>query len=191
MSELRLASTSLSRRRLLESAGIRVHAESPGVGEESTETDPVRLVRELALRKARAVCARSPEDWVIGADQMAFDLDDRVPFGKPRDTADHLRMLRGMVGRRHALVTAVALVGPGFADTITEQTVMTVRADLEDAELEAYVATGEGSSCAAGYAAEGRGAFLFERIDGDFFNVLGLPLLRLIELLRARGWRFR
>jgi septum formation protein len=99
-------------------------------------------------------------------------------------------MLRSMVGRRHALVTAVALVGPGFADTVTEETVLSVRADLDDAELEAYVATGEGSGCAGGYAAEGRGAFLFERIEGDFFNVLGLPLLRVIGLLRARGWRF-
>jgi septum formation protein len=191
MPALRLASTSPSRRRLLEAAGLSFTAESPGVGEESAEADPVRLARELALRKAGAVSARSPSDWVIGADQVASDLAERRPFGKPRDPEDHLRMLRAMVGRRHALVTGLALVGPGFADVVVEETVMTVRADLEDAELAAYVATGEGSGCAAGYAAEGKGAFLFERIDGDFTNVLGLPVLRLFELLRARGWRFR
>jgi septum formation protein len=190
MPELRLASTSPSRRRLLESAGLGFVAESPGVGEDSAETDPARLARELALRKAGAVSARSPGDWVIGADQVAYDLADRRPFGKPRDPEDHLRMLRGMVGRRHALVTGLALVGPGFADVVTDETVMTVRGDLEEDELAAYVATGEGSGCAAGYAAEGRGAFLFERIDGDFTNVLGLPVPRLFDLLRARGWRF-
>ena len=191
MPDLWLASTSPYRRRVLQAAGIPARAESPGVGEESDETDPVRLAGELAVRKAVAVSARNPSGWVIGADQVAYDLVDRVPFGKPRDPEDHLRMLRGMVGRSHALVTGVALVGPGFVDTLHDETVMRVRADLEDDELRAYVATGEGSGCAGGYAAEGRGAFLFERIDGDFFNVVGLPVLRVIGLMRARGWRFR
>jgi septum formation protein len=190
MPELWLASTSPYRLRMLEAAGIRVRAQAPGVDEASSETDPVRLARELALRKAEALSARRPGDWVIGADQVAHDLVDRAPFGKPADAGDHLRMLRAMVGRSHALVTGVALVGPGFADAVTEVTVMRVRADLDEAELRAYVATGEGTSCAGGYAAEGRGAFLFERIEGDFFNVVGLPLLRVFTLLRARGWRF-
>lgn len=191
MRELILASTSPWRRALLAEVGLAVRCEAPGVDEASDEADPEALARELAVRKARAVAARFPDAWVIGADQVAFDLEDRAPFGKPRDPADHLARLRGMVGRTHGLVTGLALTGPGFEDVIAEETRMVVRADLADDELAAYVATGEGSGCAGGYAAERRGAFLFARVDGDFFNVVGMPVLRLFELFRHRGWRFR
>jgi septum formation protein len=193
MPDLYLASTSRWRQRLLADAGIPVLTESPGVDERSvTIADPVGLASELARRKARAVFARHPESWVLGADQVGFDLDPPGElFGKPTDPEDHLRRLRSMVGRRHALVTAFALVGPDIERVEHETTVLTVRADLEEEELRAYVASGEGSGCAGGYAAEGRGVFLFERIDGDWSNVIGLPILRVMTALRAHGWRFR
>lgn len=192
MPELILASTSPWRRRMLEAAGIEIRGEAPGVDESLvTEDDPIALARELAVRKARAVARRFPEAWVIGADQVAAALDgDRSPFGKPTDPADHLARLRSMRGGRHVLVTGYAILGPGVAHVGHCETVMHVRADLEDRELEAYVASGEGAGCAGGYAAEGQGGFLFSRIEGDWFNVLGLPLLEVLTVLRAHGWRY-
>jgi septum formation protein len=197
MPDLILASTSWYRQQLLRDAGIPFRAVSSGVDERAvTIARPDALARELARQKALAVARREPEAWVLGADQVAFHLDDdgrpaSGPFGKPADPEDHLRTLRAMVGRRHALLTAFTIVGPGIDVQGDETTVMWVRSDLEEDELRAYVATGEGSDCAGGYAAESRGVFLFERIEGDWSNVVGLPVLRVLGALRAAGWRFR
>jgi septum formation protein len=197
MQQLILASTSPYRRRLLDAAGIEVRVEAPGVDESEVKlTDPVALARELARRKAAAIAARHPGAWVLGADQVAYALDaqgnpDGEPFGKPLDPEDHLRRLKSMVGRRHALVTGFALLDPGEQTVRHETTVLKFRDDLEEAELAAYVASGEGSGCSGGYAADGRGVFLIERIEGDWSNVIGLPVLAVLDLLRARGWRFR
>ncbi len=140
-----------------------------------------------AEAKAAAVAEDNPHDWVLGADQVAHQ--DGEMFGKPRDAADHLERLRSMRGRTHALVTAWVLVGPGEAARGVCTTRMHVRADLEEAEIRAYVLSGEGSGCAGGYAAEGHGGALFARVEGDWFNVIGLPVLDVLEALRARGWR--
>lgn len=188
MTDLVLASTSPWRLKMLVDAGLLVRGVAPGVDERSDEPDPVRRAEALALRKARAVAAREPGAWVIGADQVVFDGVEI--FGKPADDADHLARLRGMRGRAHALITGVALLTPGGERLLHERTAMHVRADLTEDELRAYVACGEGSGCAGGYAAEARGAFLFERVEGDFFNVIGLPLLRVFGALRELGWRF-
>lgn len=193
MPELILASTSPYRRRMLEDAGFRVRAEAPEVSEDAPSSVPevAQLVCELATRKARAVADRHPSAWVIGADQLAFFPDQpRRPIGKPADAPAHLAMLQEMRGRAHVLVTGLAVVGPGVDHVSSHQTVMHVRGDLTDEELGSYVATEEGRYCAAGYAAEARGAFLFSRIEGDFFNVQGLPVLAVIQVLRELGWRF-
>lgn len=196
MDRVWLASTSPWRRRLLQAAGVRVEVEAPGTDERAvTLPDPVALARELARRKALAVAERHPGDWVIGSDQVGFDPEIGEPFGKPDDPGDHLRRLRALAGRPHVLVTGVALIRVGRdgevdEEVFDERTTLHVRADLSDDELRAYVATGEGSGCAGGYAIEGLGAFLFERIEGDWFNVVGLPLLGLMSALRERGWRF-
>lgn len=191
MPQLILASTSPWRRRILHDAGLPVRCEAPGVDESTvTSKDPIVLVRELARRKAHAVAERHPSDWTLGADQVAYDTETLEIWGKPPDPAEHLRRLKSMRGRRHTLVTGFALVTPEGTTVKHERSDLWMRADLQDAELERYVATGEGSGCAGGYAAEGLGAFLFERVEGDWFNVLGLPLFRVLGLLRARGWRF-
>jgi septum formation protein len=126
---------------------------------------------------------------VVGADQVLWDGHEVI--GKPADAADHLRRLRGFRGRSHTLLTGWHVVGPGGVHRSgVERTVLWVRGDLSDAELAAYVATGEGTGCAGGYAVEGHGAWLFERIDGDWFNVVGLPLLAVLTALRELGWRY-
>ncbi|MEQ1503746.1 MAG: Maf family protein, partial [Myxococcota bacterium] len=154
MRELILASTSPYRRRMLIDAGIAVRTESPGVDERAVEApDSVSLARELARRKARAVAARHPDDWVIGADQVAYDPEQPdAPFGKPVDPEDHFRRLRALVGRPHVLVTGFAVIGPHHEVVEHDVTTLVFRSDIDDAELRAYVATGEGAGCCGGYA---------------------------------------
>lgn len=192
MPELILASTSEWRRKMLADVGLVARGVASGVDEgHEGITDPPVLARFLARKKAAAVALRHPQAWVLGADQVVCDAvrRDRI-WGKPEDPADHLERLRAMRGRAHDLVTGWCLLGPGVDREGHCETRLHVRADLGDAELAAYVATGEGSGCAGGYMAEGRGAFLFERIDGDWFNVLGLPILDVFGALRDLGWRF-
>jgi septum formation protein len=190
MAELILASTSAWRRRMLEDAGLRVRCEAPDVDERAThDPDPAVLAARLATLKARAVARRVGGAYVLGADQVV--TDGVAIWGKPVDADDHRRRLRAMRGRSHELVTGFTLIRPdGEERGGIERTRMHARADVTDAELDAYVASGEGSGCAGGYAFEGRGNFLFERIEGDYWNVIGLPLLRVVELLRAEGWRY-
>jgi septum formation protein len=174
---------------MLESAGLAVVCVDPRVDEEALiEPDPTRRAGRLAAAKAEAVRLVHPDSWVLGADQVVH-LDGEV-FGKPKDPDDHLRRLRSMRGRVHELVTGWALRGPGDPGDGIVVTRMAVRADLTEQELAEYVATGEGAGCAGGYMAEARGAFLFEGVDGDWFNIVGLPLFEVLTALRARGWRF-
>lgn len=188
MESLILASTSPTRRKLLEGAGVRLQVEDPRVDEHITTPDgPEGLASALARRKARAVALHHPGAWVLGADQVVHQRGEI--FGKPRSRDDHLARLKSMRGQTHDLITAWVLLGPGDLAHGTSITRMKVRADLEDHELAHYVSTGEGTFCAGGYAAEGKGSFLFERVEGDWFNVLGLPLLDVLTALRARGWR--
>ncbi len=191
MRELILASTSGSRRRMLHAAGVRVRCEAPGVDEHTVDgLKPVELARHLGAAKAGAVSARFPRALVIGADQVAVALGSSEPWGKPPDPELHLAMLKRMRGRAHDLITGWAVVGPGLDHVAHTTTRMHMRPDLTDRELSDYVATGEGSGCAGGYAAEGLGGFLFSRIEGDWYNVLGLPLLEVIGVLRAQGVGF-
>lgn len=189
VSELVLASTSPWRRQMLESVGLRLRCVPPGVDERAVqENDPPTLALTLAIAKARAVAASNLGCFVLGSDQVVTDGVD--VWGKPTDPEDHLRRLQAMRGRSHQLVTGFALILPnGTMESGTESTRMWVRPDLSDDELRAYVDSGEGTYCAGGYAAEGRGGWLFERIDGDWFNVLGLPLFRVLDRLRAHGFR--
>lgn len=186
MSRVILASTSPARRALLATVGLAHEAEAPGVDEDVPPgLAPGDIARTLALRKAAAVAARHPDAIVIGADQV-LDLDG-APFGKPADEAEALAGLRRLAGRAHALVTGLAVIAPGHPPVVEEErTVLHVRALSAD-EARRYVATGEWRGCAGGYRVEGRGLALFERIDGDWTNVQGLPVPRLLGHLRRLG----
>lgn len=186
MREVILASTSPARRALLAAVGLPHGAEGPGVDEDVPPgLPPGEVARTLALRKATAVAARHPDAIVVGADQV-LELDGR-PFGKPADEGEALAGLRRLSGRAHSLVTGLAVLAPGAAPIVEEErTVLHVRA-LTDDELHRYVSTGEWQGCAGGYRVEGRGLALFERIEGDYTNVLGLPMPRLLGHLRRLG----
>ncbi len=181
-----LASESPWRRELLERAGVPCEGRAHTVDEYAlVEPDPVARARALALAKARSLDG-AQDAWVLGADQVCH-LDGRI-FHKPVDAGDHLAQLQALGGRTHELVTGVALVGPGIEVVFDERTRITMR-ELGADELRAYLATGEGAGCAGGYQVEGRGAQLIERVDGDWFNVVGLPVLRVVSALREHGWR--
>ncbi len=187
--KLILASSSESRRQLLQQAGLPTTVVAPQVDEdEVTNSDPTQLAVLRAQLKADAVARLHPQQLVLGADQIVYDGHEI--FGKPANANDHTQRLLSMRGKSHQLITGYCLLGPDFRRTGSELTTLTVRADLRDEEIRAYVRSGEGSQCAGGYAAEGHGAWLFSSIDGDWFNVLGLPLLTIIDLLREAGWSY-
>ncbi len=189
---LLLASTSATRRLLLDGASLPVETEAPGVDERTVEASssglsPVDLARALARAKAEAVAARHPGRVVIGADQV-LELDGTV-FHKPADAEAAREHLARLAGRTHALHSAVALVRDGRTDLFVETARMTMRPLAAEA-IEAYLAcAGEKRVCASvgGYQLEGPGIHLFERVEGDHSTILGLPLLPLLARLRDAG----
>lgn len=184
-----LASSSTWRQALLAAAGIPALAVAAPIDEESIlAADPIELARARAHAKAHAVAQLHPGKWVVGADQVVH-LDGES-IGKPRDADDWLRRLRRLAGRAHGLCTAVCVIDPaGGAARFEEHSSVRLRADLSDEDLAAYVSWGEAKGCAGGYMVEGRGAWLVEGVDGDWSNVVGLPVFALISHLRGRGWR--
>jgi septum formation protein len=183
--ELVLASTSAGRKALLDSLGVPFRVEAPGVDEEvPLGTAPRDAAAMLAERKARAVAGRHPTALVVGSDQLV-SLDG-VPLGKPKDAVAARKQLLSLCGRWHEVVTGVSLVGPGFFSCEVDLARMKVWALSAD-ELDAYVATREWEGCAGGYRVEGRGQALFESVDGDRTGVVGLPMARLVRLLREAG----
>jgi septum formation protein len=192
--ELVLASASPTRLALLRAAGVPVRGVPAAIDERAIESvldagEPTELALVLADAKASEVRRRIGGGLVLGADQVLWD--GAAAIGKPANAEEHFSRLRALAGRSHELVTGWVLLGPdGARRAGIERTRLWLRDDLTDAELRAYVASGEGDGCAGGYAIEGHAAWLFERIDGDYFNVLGLPLLSVLGALRDLGWRY-
>jgi septum formation protein len=182
---LLLASTSPARRALLSALGVPFRCEPPGVDEQvPAGTPPVEAVALLAERKARAVAVRFPGAWVLGSDQL-LDLDGRA-LGKPVDRAAARAQLSALSGRTHLLHTGVCLAGPGGVTTEVDTARLTLYR-LSEAELEAYLDSGEWEGCAGGYRVEGRGQGLFSALEGDRTTVQGLPMVRVVRLLRQAG----
>ncbi len=178
---LTLASTSPRRRQLLEQIGIPVRVVAPDVAEVRRPLEtPVDYVERLAREKALSVRGR----LVLGADTTVVVRDEVLE--KPLDAADALRMLRKLQGRTHQVVTSVALAAGERVYQATDVTSVVFRR-LGDEFLEAYVATGEPMDKAGAYGIQGYGAALVERIEGDFFGVMGLPLRLVLTLLEEAG----
>ena len=181
---LLLASTSPQRRAILEQLRIPFDAVPPDYEEhDPPNADPEQLVRGHALGKARSVAADAGDRPVLGVDTTVV-LDGRI-YAKPADAGDAERMLEELGGRTHAVVSGLALITPGWEVVEVELTRVTFR-PLTPRDLAAYLATREWESRAGGYAIQGRGAALVERIEGDYLNVVGLPAARLVRLLAER-----
>jgi septum formation protein len=182
---LTLASGSPRRRQLLEMLGIPVRVVPSNIPEvrRAVET-PMDYVERLAREKALSV----PGNLVLGADTTVVVRDEVLE--KPIDAADALRMLRKLQGRTHQVVTSVALVADETVHQATDVTNVTFRR-LDESFLESYVMTGEPMDKAGAYGIQGYGAELVERIEGDFFSVMGLPLRLVLELLEQAGHGYR
>jgi septum formation protein len=190
--KLILASSSPRRAELLRDAGIAFEACAPQVEEVRQPHESVeKMVARFAEAKARAI-AESVADKnraiIIGAD-TAVELDGAI-FGKPCDAADAREMLSYLSGRTHYVLTGIFVLRlpDGVTRSAVERTAVTF-APLDPNEIEAYVASGEPFDKAGGYAIQGRAGRYIPRIDGCYFNVVGLPLARLHTLLGELGWR--
>ncbi|MCA1456378.1 septum formation protein Maf [Bradyrhizobium sp. BRP22] len=187
-----LASQSSARKMLLANAGLAFEAlpadiDERAIQEHSGLSAPAEIASRLAREKALFVSAQRPRRFVIGADQT-LALHDRL-FSKPTSRDQAARQLRALAGRVHELHSAVAVARDGkilFADTSVAR--MSMRPLSED-EIDAYLdQAGEAVTTSVGaYQLEGLGAHLFERIDGDHFTILGLPLLSLLAFLRSEN----
>jgi septum formation protein len=181
--ELVLASISPRRRLLLEQIGARFRLIPPTAEEVIPDDDCAATALLNAGMKALSVLEEAGDSPVIGADTIV-DLDGK-PLGKPRNAADAAHILALLSGRRHIVHTGVQLHDPhtGRIYSGVEHSQVWFRT-LGDAEIEAYIRTGEPLDKAGAYGIQERGALLIERIDGCFFNVMGLPLARLWGMLK-------
>jgi septum formation protein len=187
-----LASSSPRRAELLRDAGIGFDVCAPQVDEarhpnEGAEKMVARLAEAKARAAAESVGAGKPA-IIIGAD-TAVELDGEF-FGKPRDAADAREMLSYLSGRTHFVLTGIFVLRlpDGATRSAVERTAVTF-ALLDPSEIEAYVTSGEPFDKAGGYAIQGRAGRYIPRIEGCYFNVVGLPIARLHALLNSLGWR--
>jgi septum formation protein len=181
---LLLASTSPQRRAILEQLGVPFHAVAPRYQEDDErDVDAVELVREHARGKALSVAAGAGDRPVLGVDTAV--VLDGVTYGKPSDAADAERMLEALAGRTHGVVSGLCLVTPGWELVEHDSTNVTFR-PLTPRDLAVHVAHGEWRGRAGGYAIQGRGGALVERIEGDYLNVVGLPAALLVRILAER-----
>jgi septum formation protein len=178
-----LASASPRRAELLRNAAIPFTVEPAHVAEQvAAHETPVDYAQRLARDKARAVFARHPGNVVLGADTVV--VVDQHLLEKPTDQADATRMLRLLSGRSHQVITGVCLIAPGFEQTEAEIT-QVVFCALSDGEIGDYVASGEPMDKAGAYAIQGMASRWVERIEGCYFNVVGLPVPRVYRLLHV------
>ncbi len=190
--KLILASSSPRRAEVLRDAGIAFEVYAPQVEEARRPNEAVeKMVARLAEAKARAAAESVGEKnhaIIIGAD-TAVELDGEI-FGKPRDAADAREMLSYLSGRTHHVLTGIYVLRlpDGATRSAVERTAVTF-APLDPIEIEAYVTSGEPFGKAGGYAIQGRAGRYIPRIEGCYFNVVGLPLARLYALLGDLGWR--
>lgn len=191
-----LASASPRREELLRNAGIPFVVQPTDIPEVPRAAEAPRAFAErMAREKALTVFRQRPDDFVLGADTIV--IVDAEILGKPRDAGDAARMLRLLSGRRHQVTTGVCLVGPqprtegqqresGFEDVRSETTIVTVAA-LSDDDIRSYISTGEPMDKAGAYAIQGRASRWISHIEGDYFNVVGLPVSLVYKMLRERG----
>ena len=170
-----LASASPRRRRLLERIGMQFEVDISHVDEHVPEdAKPAELVEDLALLKARDVAARHPEALTLGADTIVV-LEDAI-LGKPSSPAEAAAMLRRLSNNTHVVYTGIALVSSHRTVTAHEATRVTFSEMTED-EIHAYIASGSPLDKAGAYGIQDdRGALFVRRIEGDYYNVVGLPL---------------
>lgn len=183
-----LASASPRRQELLRAAGLAFEVQPANIPEDPRPGEKARDCAErLAREKALAVSRLRPQDIVLGADTVVV-IDSQI-LGKPADSGDAVRMLRMLSGRQHEVITGVCLVRNGQASVASEITQVTM-SEISEQELSAYAASGEPIDKAGAYAIQGIAARWIPRIEGDYSNVVGLPVAlvwRMLQEVTARS----
>jgi septum formation protein len=188
-----LASASPRRQELLRTAGISFTVQPADINETPRAGEsPKDCAERLAREKALTVALSHPQDYVLGADTVVV-IDDQI-LGKPRDEADAERMLRLLSGKTHAVITGVCVVepvasgqGPSSREiTATSETTLVTFCEMSEDEIRDYVATGEPMDKAGAYAIQGIASRWIPRIEGDYSNVVGLPVALVYRILRER-----
>lgn len=183
-----LASQSPRRSELLGRLGLKFEVRPADIDETYVDHEmPADHAERLAREKALAIAAVEPDAMVIGSDTIVL-LDSDV-LGKPRDRADAVRMLGRLAGREHEVYTAVAVVAGGRVESGLERVRVRFR-PLSPRDCEEYVTTGEPMDKAGAYGIQGFGSALVEAIQGDYFAVMGLPVVRTLALIERHGWRY-
>jgi septum formation protein len=199
-----LASASPRRQELLRNAGIPFTVQPADIDESPLGGEPPRACAErLAREKALAVHRLYPQSFTLGADTIV--VVDEMMLGKPRDSEDAARMLRILSGRTHTVITGICLVSPdqrrsldaasaeGQSSTAEYQlqtaseTTLVTMSEIAEEEISAYIATGEPMDKAGAYAIQGMASRWIPRIEGDYTNVVGLPVARVCSILRKSG----
>jgi septum formation protein len=180
-----LASASPRRQELLRNAGITFEVQPANIPEDPLPGEPAKdYVERLAREKALAIASQRPQDVVLGADTVVV-VDGQL-LGKPGDAADAARMLRMLSGRKHEVITGVCIVVRGQSKVASETTRVTV-SKLSDKDIAEYVASGEPMDKAGAYAIQGIASRWIPSIEGDYSNVVGLPVALVFRMLRQHA----
>ncbi len=183
--EIVLASASPRRQELLKNAGIRFSIRPANLKEVLRSNEAPKVFAErMAREKAEAVHKSMPNACILAADTVVV-VDDLV-LGKPDSAADAARMLRLLAGRQHKVITGVCLIGAGFEDLRSEITTVQFN-PLTDDEIQNYISTGEPMDKAGAYGIQGLASRWISKIDGDYFNVVGLPVALVWRMLQEHG----
>lgn len=187
MKKIILASASPRRKEVLKKTGLRFRVEASGYEEETKSgLRPQSLARFLSRQKAKAVALRHKNALVISADTFIFFKGEIL--GKPHTSEEATRMLSSLNGRMHTVITGFTIIDTENGKIISRSAKTGVYfRKVTPQEIKSYVKSGEPLDKAGGYAIQGRGAFLVKKIEGDFYNVVGLPLGMLIKVLKEFG----
>ena len=183
--KLILASGSPRRAEILSAVGWPFEVVSSGIDETQKPGEtPVAYVQRLALEKAEAVASKRPDGFILAADTTVV-VDDQL-LGQPEDDREAQRMLKLLSGKWHEVLTGVALIRIGGKSSLGMETTRVRFAELSEREIDWYVSTGEPRGKAGAYAIQGKASLFVEEVSGDYFNIVGLPIRLVYEMIRRK-----
>ena len=177
-----LASNSPRRKEILENFGFNLKVITKNIDEVSDEKDIIKRIEDIARKKVLAVAEVYPNEFVVGADTVVV-VDDKI-LGKPKDKKDIYEMLHSLSGKSHKVITSFSFVNISKNISISDSEVSEVYfKNITDEEISWYIDTKEPFDKAGSYGIQGKGSYFVERIDGDFFAVMGFPIGKFVRTL--------
>lgn len=177
-----LASNSPRRKEILENFGFNLKVITKNIDEVSDEEDIIKRIEDIARKKVLAVAEVYPNEFVVGADTVVV-VDDKI-LGKPKDEKDIYKMLHSLSGKSHKVITSFSFVNISKNISISDSEVSEVYfKNINDEEISWYIDTKEPFDKAGSYGIQGKGSYFVERIDGDFFAVMGFPIGKFVRTL--------